>query len=170
MTVGRLCWEAWWQRPVHSLVWAAPAKRDVAGSRRRVALARGWLDLSTDTGWQSALYRDMAEYATAAGDTVAALDWAGRAHTLAQDQDDPRVLHLAGHVWGRALLAAGRPGEGWRFCPRTSTPGRNSSCGTRATGWRHGWRYRIARVRRRSWGTPLRCAANTTCPSGCPAS
>jgi hypothetical protein len=103
--------------PVHSVVWAAPAKRDVAGSRRRVALARDWLDLSTDTGWQSAQYRDMAEYAIAAGDTAAALDWAGRAHTLAQDQDDPRVLHLAGHVRGRALLAAGRPVESLALLP-----------------------------------------------------
>ena len=117
LVVGHLCWEPWWHMPVHSVVWAAPAKRDVAGSRRRIALARGWLDLSTDTGWQSAQYRDMAEYATAAGDTAAALDWAGRAHTLAQDQDDPRVLHLAGHVWGRALFAAGRPGEALALLP-----------------------------------------------------
>jgi hypothetical protein len=79
--------------------------------------ARGWLGLSADPLWQSALYRDMAEYATAAGDTAAALDWAGKAHTLAQDQDDPLVLHLAGHVWGRALLAAGRPGEALALLP-----------------------------------------------------
>ena len=117
LTVGHLCWEPWWHMPVHSVVWAAPAKRDMAGSRRRIALARGWLDLSTDTGWQSAQYRDMAEYATAAGDTAAALDWAARAHVLAQDQDDPRVLHLAGHVWGRALFAAGRPGEALALLP-----------------------------------------------------
>lgn len=117
LAVGHLCWEAWWQTSVHSVVWAAPAKRDVAGSRRRVALARGWLDLSTDPLWQSALYRDMAEYATAAGDTAAALDWAGRAHTLAQDQDDPQLQHAAEHVRGRALLAAGRFGEALALLP-----------------------------------------------------
>jgi transcriptional regulator with XRE-family HTH domain len=117
LAVGRLGWEPWWQTSVHSLVWAAPAKRDAAGSRRRVALARGWLGLSADPLWQSALYRDMAGYATDAGDTAAAVDWAGRAHLLAQDQDDPLVLHLAGHVWGRALLAAGRPGEALALLP-----------------------------------------------------
>jgi transcriptional regulator with XRE-family HTH domain len=111
LLVGQFAPERWWFDAVHSTGFALVPHLGALRERRQVEYLRRWLDFTDDPFWQTGLYRDMAQYAAAAGDIEAALGWIGRAETLAERLEDPTPQRLARHVHVSALLAAGRPAE-----------------------------------------------------------
>ncbi len=100
-----------WIRAVHASGVSAVCRGTQENPRRGLETLRGWLPLAAHPQQATWLYRDMADYASRAGQSAAALDLIGYARADAERTEDPDLIHLSKYVHADILVKSGRPAE-----------------------------------------------------------
>jgi transcriptional regulator with XRE-family HTH domain len=82
-----------------------------------VELLRSWHSAGHDPGWESFLYREMADHAVDAGAVETALDFSRRAQSAAERTEDARAIRTSQKVQIRILIRASRYQEALALLP-----------------------------------------------------
>jgi transcriptional regulator with XRE-family HTH domain len=136
LLVGTFAPQDWWFLAIHATGAVMVPHLGALRNRRRVEYLRRWLDCTDDLEWQTSLRRDMAQYASEAGHSEAALGWISKAEPLAE-RLYPEALHMTRHIHAKVLLAAGRAQEALRILPSQAAASVCISSCTRSTsGWK----------------------------------
>jgi hypothetical protein len=118
--------EWFWTAAVHVSALSAASGGGRSAPARGVAILQGWLPLADHPQWESALYRDMADYAARYGQYDTALDYIRRARAAAERTRRPALIddacsddlqRLGQIVHADILIEAGRPESSLALMP-----------------------------------------------------